>query len=158
MDHCTECDFEYAAHQPPLLLREINEAAGELAARLRSAARRRGNVSRAHPSGGWSVLEYSCHVRDVLLVQRDRLLLALVEDNPSFARMHREERTLLARYAEQDPGQVAQELAVANELFGWVAQGISPGDWDRPCLYNFPAPAPRTVRWLAQHTLHEVRH
>ena len=51
----------------------------------------------------WSALEYACHVRDVLLAQRERIYLALVEDRPSFARMNREERVTLARYAEESP-------------------------------------------------------
>jgi hypothetical protein len=40
---------------------------------------------RTRPEEGvWSALEYACHVRDVFLVQRDRLYTALVEDTPTF--------------------------------------------------------------------------
>ena len=44
----------------------------------------------------WSPIEYACHVRDVLLVQRDRAYRALVEDAPEFSPMGREERVTLA--------------------------------------------------------------
>jgi hypothetical protein len=38
----------------------------------------------------WSALEYACHVRDMLLVQRDRAVLVQVEDRQSVACMHRD--------------------------------------------------------------------
>lgn len=50
-------------------------------------------ILRSRPSPDvWSALEYACHVRDVLEVQRDRLLLALAEDRPTFVPMGRDER------------------------------------------------------------------
>lgn len=30
--------------------------------------------------------------------------------------------------------------------------------WGRECIYNFPAPAGRSVAWLGAHTLHEGEH
>lgn len=106
----------------------------------------------------WSALEYACHTRDVLLAQRERLFLALVEDCPSLAPMHREQRVVLARYAAQDPETVAGQLAMAASL---VADAF--GDLDEPgrrreCVYNFPTPARRSVAWLGAHTLHEGEH
>ena len=29
---------------------------------------------------------------------------------------------------------------------------------DRTLIYNYPEPAPRSIRWVAVHTLHEVMH
>ena len=44
-----------------------------------------------------------CQRRDVLLVQRDRLYDALVDDTPPTHPMHRDDRPVLAHYNEQDP-------------------------------------------------------
>jgi hypothetical protein len=31
-------------------------------------------------------------------------------------------------------------------------------DWDRPVIYTYPAESERSLRWVAVHTVHEVRH
>jgi hypothetical protein len=73
----------------------------------------------------WSALEYTCHVRDVLLIQRDRVILALVEESPSFPRMYRDERVALAGYPEERPEEVARELLVAANLAAKVFERLS---------------------------------
>ncbi len=79
----------------------------------------------------WSALEYACHVRDVFLVQRERLFLALVEDCPSFAPMYRDQRVTLARYAAEDPTRVADQLHMAATLVGETFGGIDDAGWRR---------------------------
>jgi DinB superfamily len=106
----------------------------------------------------WSALEYACHVRDVLLVQRERALLALVETTPGFARMYRDERVGLARYDAHPPGQVLDQLGMAAELCATVFDGLTSQQWARSLIYNYPAPAWRDVAWLARNTVHEVEH
>ena len=44
-----------------------------------------------------SPIEYACHVRDVALMQRNRVYVALVEDEPSFKPMYRDERVAFDR-------------------------------------------------------------
>src|SRR4029079_16009569 len=61
----------------------------------------------------WSPLEYGCHVRDVLEVQRARVLLAQVEDEPEFVPMRRDERAVQLRYNEQDRVAVIDQIAGA---------------------------------------------
>lgn len=61
----------------------------------------------------WSALEYTCHVRDVLAVQRERLVSALTEQRPLFAPMRRDERAVEQRYNEQDIDAVLGELEQA---------------------------------------------
>ncbi|HXW33438.1 MAG TPA: DinB family protein, partial [Acidimicrobiales bacterium] len=111
------------------------------------------------PSPGvWSAQEYVCHVRDVLLVQRERILLALVEECPSFSRMYRDERVELAGYHEEALSEVLIELGVAIGLFARVSDALSLDQASRRCIYNFPESAERDVAWLCRHTLHEVTH
>jgi hypothetical protein len=106
----------------------------------------------------WSPLEYACHVRDVLLVQRERILLARRVPCPELTPMGREERVDHDGYAIQDPSAVARQLTDAALLFGNVLSRLGKQDWERQVQYNFPEPRPRSLRWVAVHTEHEVIH
>jgi hypothetical protein len=106
----------------------------------------------------WSPLEYACHVRDVLLVQRERVLLARRREVPTLEPMGREKRVDHDGYATQDPEDVIRQLADAAQLLANVLSRLDVSDWDRTVLYNYPAPAERSLRWVAVHTLHEVHH
>ena len=54
-------------------------------------------------------LEYGCHLKDVLLVQRERVLTARRVDRPSFHPIGRDERAEHDGYADQDPADVARQ-------------------------------------------------
>ncbi|MGH9054261.1 MAG: DinB family protein [Acidimicrobiales bacterium] len=117
------------------------------------------SVARQRPEPAvWSALEYLCHVRDVLLVQRDRAVLALVEERPNFARMYRDERVELCGYASQDLAEVLDHMSIAVELCALVFDGLDEKTWSRPLVYNWPASTERNLAWLGQHTVHEVEH
>ena len=104
------------------------------------------------------MLEYCCHVRDVLLVQRERVLLALREDRPDVATMGRDERVEADGYNEQRPVDVARQLEDAALMFTGVLRRLDGQAWERTLMYNYPEPAERSLRWVAVHTLHEVTH
>jgi hypothetical protein len=106
----------------------------------------------------WSPLEYGCHVRDVLLVQRERVFTARLIDTPSFDPMGREERVGFDGYGDQDPATVARQLRDASAMFANVLARLGPDDWERTVMYNFPALLERSLRWVAVHTAHEVQH
>jgi hypothetical protein len=106
----------------------------------------------------WSPLEYACHVRDVVLMRRDRVYVALVEDEPSFKPMYRNERVALDRYDTQTPSVVADQIAMAADLLSRAFNGLDDAQWARPLIYGFPEPARRDVEWVAHHTLHELVH
>ena len=111
----------------------------------------------ANPSK-WSALEYACHVRDVLLIQRDRVLLALVEERPEFPSMHREERVALARYASEPPSLVAEEVAFAAGLLARLFDGLGAVHLARRCVYGYPERNEVDVAWVGRHTVHEAEH
>ena len=116
-------------------------------------------VLRIRPAEGvWSALEYACHVRDVFLVQRDRLYTALVEDTPVFTPMYRDHRVTLARYNAQDPEEVAAQLATAARLIAQAFDALDPVQLQRRCIYTFPVPAERPLLWVGQHAIHEGDH
>jgi S-DNA-T family DNA segregation ATPase FtsK/SpoIIIE len=156
MDSCDECSFVY----DELDLRAV-------AGRLRSYPTEYRDamsgvpdtVARHRPEAAvWSALEYLCHVRDVLFVQRDRVVLAQVEDRPSFARMYRDERVELCRYASHDVEEALYQLGTAAELCALVFEALDDTAWSRPFVYNWPVPAERDLAWLGRHTVHEAHH
>ena len=156
MRSCAECGFDYDSVTPaevPVALGSIGDAFRE---GLEAADTR--TLRRRPEPGVWSALEYACHVRDVLFVQRDRLYLALVEDTPSFPRMHRDERVVLAAYNDEDPEAVERQLLVAAQLLARAFARLEEEHWRRNLVYNWPDSERTDVRWLAAHTVHEGRH
>jgi S-DNA-T family DNA segregation ATPase FtsK/SpoIIIE len=117
-----------------------------------------GSVRTRREAEEWSPLEYACHVRDVLFMQRDRLFVALVEEEPSFKPMYREERVALDRYNDQSPTEVSQQLTMAAAMFANLLRTLDQEQWTRSLVYGFPDPARRDVTWVGHHTLHEVVH
>jgi S-DNA-T family DNA segregation ATPase FtsK/SpoIIIE len=158
MDHCDECGFTYADHAPPAIAHQIHDLAGRYRSVLTDGVVDETRLRIRPAPGVWSPVEYGCHVRDVLLAQRERLLLALVEDEPTFVPIYRDERGALARYSDETPGQVVGEITFAADLLAWVLSGLVGVDWQRTCVYTYPEPSVRTLLWLAQNTLHEGEH
>ncbi len=160
MDRCDECGYVYEDPGPLRLAEKLASLGPHYGERLRvPAGTDNAAVLRERPEPQvWSALEYACHVRDVLLAQRERLFLALVEERPSFVPIYREQRVVLACYAGQDPARVADQLDVAAALVADAFSHVDDAGWARECIYNFPAPATRSVAWLGAHTLHEGEH
>jgi hypothetical protein len=154
VDHCAECGFTYASVSAADLPRRLVDAGHRFSVRLVAIPDPR---RRPAPSV-WSPLEYTCHVRDVLRVQGERLALALRADNPEFAPMGREERAVLDAYNLQDPQIVLTELAEAAQDLARAFGALRPEQWSRTGIYNWPTVGSRTVVWLGQHTVHEVEH
>jgi hypothetical protein len=155
VDHCEECGYTYDA-LPREQLSEVIRGFGPRFGALLEASP---SALRAHPiAGSWSGLEYGCHMRDVLRVQRERVVLALTEDEPHFASMRREERVTEERYNEQSPDVVASELDEAATALADQLDGLDEAGWHRTGVYNWPESRPRTVDWIARHTIHEGEH
>ena len=154
-EQCGECGFTYDLAQAVAVPEDIREQIGEVVAILRDP-----DVdlrSRRQPSV-WSPLEYGCHLRDMLLVQRERVLAARRMDRLDCTPMGRDERVEHDGYDEQEPEDVARQLADAVQLFGNVLTRLGADDWDRTVVYHYPETRERSLRWVAVHTLHEARH
>ena len=91
-------------------------------------------------------------------MQRDRLYVALVEDEPSFKPMYREERVAFDRYSAQSPTAVAGQIVMGADLLAHAFDGLSEDQWVRTLHCNLPGPARRDVEWVAHHTVHEMIH
>ncbi len=154
-DHCDWCGFRYDVSAARAAGDEILRGTEQLAAIIETADT---DLTKRPDPQTWSALEYACHVRDVLLVQRERVLLARRHDRPSLVPMGRDERVAHDGYNEQSPADVARQLGDAAALFAGVLGRLDDVAWRRTLIYNFPAPAERDLRWLAVHTHHEVQH
>ncbi|GAB3562226.1 DinB family protein [Spelaeicoccus albus] len=155
MDTCAECGFDYADVASVDVADAIVAETAEFASRLESA----GDHARGRREAGiWSPLEYGCHLRDMLLVQRERVLAARRRDTPTFDPMGRDERVEHDGYALQNPDGVAAQLRMASALLADDLRLLGDSDWNRLVMYNYPQRTERTLRWVAVHTLHEVRH
>jgi hypothetical protein len=156
MDRCEECGFAYDVAEALTAGQAIIDGVAELTVLL---SRGRPDLRTRRQSDAWSPLEYGCHLRDVLLVQRERLLAARRVECPTFDPMGRDERVDLDGYADQDPVRVARQLTEAAFLYANDLSRLTPEDWDRRAgMYNYPTRRERTIRWMAMHTLHEVHH
>jgi hypothetical protein len=154
-DRCQECGFQYDLARASQAGKAIVDGASQFAVLLSGPGTELG--ARRQPDT-WSPLEYGCHLRDVLLVQRERVLATRRTDTPSFAPMGRDERVEHDGYAGQDPTDVARQLTDAAKLFANVLARLGPEDWERTLIYNYPARSQRSLRWVAVHTAHEVQH
>jgi hypothetical protein len=154
VDLCEECGFEYDLGVAEAAASDVVDGVSRLIALLQDGD----DLGRRREPEMWSPLEYGCHMRDVLLVQRERVLAARRMDTPSFDPMGRDERVEHDGYAEQDPSDVARQLTDAATMFANVLTRIGPGEWERTVTYNYPTTQERTLRWVAVHTVHEVRH
>jgi len=155
MEHCEQCGFVY----DELPEHQIGRALRMLPAQYGTVLGIEDWRLRAHPIGGaWSALEYACHVRDIFHVQRERVEQALVEDEPSFEPMGRDDLVVTRRYNEQDPVSVEQQLTLNARSLAELFEGLDPTQLARTAIYNYPTKAPRTIAWIGRHTVHEGRH
>jgi DinB superfamily len=152
---CPQCGFSYHVGREAVTPWLRSDAAA-FVERFRAID---ANAVRQRPEPDvWSPLEYACHVRDVLRVQRERVLQALAEDEPAFAPMRRDERVIEEHYNEQDPAVVAQEILEAATAFADLMDSLDDAGWSRRGVYNYPEPRLRTTEWIAIHTTHELLH
>lgn len=105
----------------------------------------------------WSALEYSAHMRDVLLVIRERAILAAIEDHPAPRPMHRDHRVAMGLYGQESAAAVAQELATAVDLLTRAFAALPDDAWARPLTYGDPG-VDRTILWMGAQAVHEMEH
>ncbi|MEU4195898.1 DinB family protein [Kribbella sp. NPDC026611] len=158
--YCAQCGFNYdTGDLQGTVTLLIKQAADCSMALTKAAAGPDPSVVRLRPEPEvWSAIEYACHVRDVLEVQRARIAQCLAEDRPVYAPMDRTGRVKQAKYEDQDPMEVAAALMRFAREFGAAARPLKPQELGKLGLYNYPVRAPRSLGWLIRHTAHEIQH
>ena len=155
MDRCEQCGFERAESEAPSAGTAIVQAATIMAETLSD---RTADLTTRRAPQTWSPIEYGCHTRDVLLVQRERVLLARRVEGASQPLMGREERVEHDGYAAQRPGDVARQLVDAARMLANVLSRLDEKAWSRTVVYDTLRPTERSLRWVALDTWHEVHH
>jgi hypothetical protein len=152
-DHvCPGCGFSY----PGTSLEAARDALGDLPAQVAAVATAVPAALRSvRPEPDtWSVVEYACHIRDVMVAGTIRLYRVRTEDRPRFEPIFQELRVARFRYAERDLDAVLAELA-ANTA-GLLDEAALVTDWERTGS-RLPG-EDRTARWVLRHALHESVH
>ena len=111
---------------------------------------------RANPAAGvWSPLQYGVHVRDMLRVFGDRILLAVSEDNPSVPWFDPGEEEW-RRYNEMNPGDVASDIDRQAERLAAILHDRHEEDWIRTAMRD--GVDRFTVTGMACFAVHEAHH
>ncbi len=154
-DACPQCGFSYSVGRAEITP-WLRSDARAFVARLRTFD---DTAVRTRPKPDvWSPLEYACHVRDMLRVQTERVVLVQHEIDPAFVPMRRDERVAGDRYNEQDPDAVADAVIAAADTLADTLDALDDAGWNRTGVYNYPERALRTVEWIGVHTNHELLH
>jgi DinB superfamily len=112
---------------------------------------------RRRPSPGtWSALEYGCHVRDVLRLYNERLVLMLTADGPRYPNWDQDATAIADHYAGQDPAVVAGQLHAAAEVIAARFEGIAGEQWQRTGYRSDGAEF--TVESFARYFVHDPVH
>lgn len=79
----------------------------------------------------WSALEYACHVRDVFGLYEERLRLMLDQEDPTFSDWDQDAAAVEQRYNDQDPADVARDLADGAAVLADSFDGVDGAQWQR---------------------------
>ncbi|GAA2015281.1 DinB family protein [Nakamurella flavida] len=104
----------------------------------------------------WSVLEYSCHVRDVHLIFGRRLAAMLTQDDPLFDNWDQDATAVAERYWTQDPITVSAALAAAAWDTADRFAAVGDGEWIRTGRRSNGSVF--TVRTVGLYYLHDLVH
>jgi hypothetical protein len=154
-ERCAECGYDYGSVPAAAAPGRVRSAAAELVTLLSGADE--AALVRASDEQ-WSALQYAGHVRDVLVVQRERVLMARSKTGQTSRPMARDERVQWGEYAKCTAEQVRIELVHVAEWLAHSLELLNETDWSRTLVYNYPEPAERSLEWLATHTVHELVH
>ena len=107
----------------------------------------------------WSATQYAAHVRDVLNTLRDRLVIGLVEDDPSFnADVSR--RAGRPRPLRRRPGRCGRRRAAVGDgdVHPPVRRHRSATARPTGAVRRPVADASASLLWMGQQAVHEVEH
>jgi hypothetical protein len=151
---CETCRLAYADLDVDRCLALVAESVATLAALLPALADE--TLRRRPEPRVWSVVEYACHVRDVLLTYAVRVHRGVVEDRPALDPMYADWRAERFGYSGIRLEVLLAELVSAAEGFAAEVRSVPDDAWDR-LVVRRPEEV-RNVRWLVRQAAHECVH
>jgi hypothetical protein len=148
---CPDCGFNaqsVSLRELPALLRDT--------VGFWPAVLERPDVAVRPDSSTWSPLEYAAHVRDVFRVFLGRLNLMLAEDDPEFPNWDQDATAVAARYGEQDPIEVRDELIAAGTALADAFDNLPADAASRTARRSDGSEF--TVETLGRYLLHDLVH
>lgn len=154
---CPQCGLNPAGMAPETLGTRLVELAANWRGFLIEADD--GYLRHIPEPGVNSPLQYGAHVRDILKVYGDRMILGLEQDNPTVPMFHPPQE-VWEEYNRSDPAELGADLeARAAAVAGTVAR-MAPEAWSRTVVndrgpygtYTF------TIAGLARNMVHEAHH
>jgi DinB superfamily len=153
-EFCPVCRFEWAAVPPGVVTGRVTKATDSIISALSGS----GDIASRPAPERWSALEYGAHVRDVLLLIRDRLVNTVVEETPTPPKLHRDERVDLGLYSTETQQSVCESLAVSADLFRRFFDTVAPDNAERTVVYSKDFGGVRTLAWTGAQAVHESEH
>lgn len=148
---CEDCGFDASTFGPA----RTAAALRDLVLRWAAVLEREDVAARPRP-GVWSPLEYGCHVRDVFRKFDERLLLMLSTVDPVFENWDQDATAIEDRYAMQNPGVVAREMADAGLSLAARFESVKEDQWDRRGFRSDGSVF--TVDSIARYLMHDPVH
>lgn len=150
---CPDCGVDYRSLTVEQAVERIAEGPVAVAARLRGVPEDR---LRRRRGAGWSLLEYTCHLRDVYATYTIRLFRGRTEDRPTLEPMFNDLRATRFRYNELPLEPVLAELAANGRGLREEITATSEADLGRTVTRR-PHEL-RTLLWLVRQAAHETVH
>jgi DinB superfamily len=154
---CPQCGFDPSSIPPE----ELGELAVELAAGWHEFLAGADDATlRTIPEPGVnSPLQYGAHVRDILMVYGERMVLAVERDNPTVP-IFNPPQEVWEEYNRLDTEVLAADIEARARRLAEIVEGMDPSAWSRIVIndrgqygvYTF------TVAGLARNSVHEAHH
>lgn len=157
MDPCPQCG-DHPASLPPASLGPL--ALERAAAWLDFLSSADDDSLRASPEFGvFSPIQYGAHVRDIIRVYTDRIVLGLEQDAPTVP-IFNPPQEVWERYNELDARELGADIVAQAQRLADLASAMEPDNWRRIVVndrgvygvYSF------TLAGLACNAVHETHH
>ncbi len=155
-ERCDVCGFAWDLVDAADVPDRVTAAADAAAAVLRDIQHE--PAHRHADPDTWSLVEYGCHVRDVLYNVRDRIIAGVAESGCAPRPMSPGVRVGTGMYAADEPATLATELELAGRLFARTVRVLTPEQRANTILYAWPRETQRSLAWVAAQALHEAEH
>jgi DinB superfamily len=156
-DRCPQCGHHPAAMERDTLGAQLMESAQSWRNFLMEAD---DPYLRTAPAPGiFSPAQYGAHVRDILRVYGDRILIMLEEDDPVFPQFNPDEGTW-DRYNRLGRKELADDLEAQAQRLATILDELEPEQWSLTMIRNGGADGVYTftVAGLASYAVHEAHH